>query len=1024
MELTPGFVPIGMKEYGGILYIASVNKEGEGEIGSIPSPIITWSQEDKTFIHVDEIALVGADGPSNDYVRISNKLRSGNKFLVSLNLKSDQSSSRSNESRYEFPLRPIERGNNKQSVPLITQVNKVPKGLYRIELYSIGDSGTLRLTELEDQAQKYYDFASDVEQISPYWFVPDGSTIDMQKMLMYEECLSRYPKTNSGYLAIKASLENIDNFSMIPRDEEQTQFVPVNVLTVDNNGDGKYVSQLTGFKVESNSGRRVKKISIKIFNEKKHTYQWIYYGDNKSAPQLDIIFQEPNDNFDTSNWGNTIPTTVGKRTYIDFPQTFGFTYYHTINGQVPLNLNYYASDGILNLKYTANGNTIAYKPNESNQMNSICRIENAEQNVWYTILAEYYDQFGNSLGTYRNIFNPYVNDVLGSCYNNVVIFEQVQQTDSNETEIDIQTDYRSGTIDFVDSDGNLDDVTIQSGGINLQSERVGGSGICFSSHVVNYNGLKSPLTLTKEIKETELILNYNGISKDSYLGDIIKIDGEYAIPKVQYYYPKFSIGCPGSKDQYNKEKPECYFKIEFADSKDQEIKCTPNIIWNGLDHVDENNLLWWRQTTWNAGVDTAVKYNNGSKWCNLNGVQSVYSLSNPKKGGIWEQVGGNGIMFISGGMEMFNESQEEIYKAIELNDSLTVHFNGKRGYVKPKIKYKIHGYSSDGETTLPTAGHRYAFAMENEYAKENGTKEWFSPSIEFCIPRQELSKKILAYYNPYKITRQVSFNAVTYDENGNYVQHKAGLNFKQLWKTSPSKKELAENARTFLQPHNLICNTDSDIPKNLLEVNEYNTYVYTIGKQSFNALKYKSFSEQTIALTADRWYVLLAYFENNTNIKVNSKLLSEPKFAKSGIPMFITFEDDTYITISAEGNKKIINVGLFQVKASVKKSEDIIIPFVENYYEDIKQGTCKYKTNYLYPNNPYEINCYFNYSDIEDVRLKYRAAYTWDNRKAKEVYGYVTTIEGEIIQNLSGSYSGDTVIIDSSNYHNLNLSLK
>jgi hypothetical protein len=38
--LRPGFIPLGLKEHGGVMYIASVNKDGEGEIGTIPSPII------------------------------------------------------------------------------------------------------------------------------------------------------------------------------------------------------------------------------------------------------------------------------------------------------------------------------------------------------------------------------------------------------------------------------------------------------------------------------------------------------------------------------------------------------------------------------------------------------------------------------------------------------------------------------------------------------------------------------------------------------------------------------------------------------------------------------------------------------------------------------------------------------------------------------------------------------------------------------------------------------------------------
>ena len=46
MELREGFSPVGMKEHGVILYIVSADKEGNGEIGTIPSPIITWDYFD------------------------------------------------------------------------------------------------------------------------------------------------------------------------------------------------------------------------------------------------------------------------------------------------------------------------------------------------------------------------------------------------------------------------------------------------------------------------------------------------------------------------------------------------------------------------------------------------------------------------------------------------------------------------------------------------------------------------------------------------------------------------------------------------------------------------------------------------------------------------------------------------------------------------------------------------------------------------------------------------------------------
>lgn len=43
MALSEGFIPVGMKEYGGILYIASINKEGVGELGTIPSPLVSYT---------------------------------------------------------------------------------------------------------------------------------------------------------------------------------------------------------------------------------------------------------------------------------------------------------------------------------------------------------------------------------------------------------------------------------------------------------------------------------------------------------------------------------------------------------------------------------------------------------------------------------------------------------------------------------------------------------------------------------------------------------------------------------------------------------------------------------------------------------------------------------------------------------------------------------------------------------------------------------------------------------------------
>lgn len=88
MGLREGFVPVGLKEHGGILYVASVNKEGEGEIGTIPSPIIKDIYKDKTVLNIDK-NLTDNNGPISTETEISTKLYPAEKFLVHLDMKYD-----------------------------------------------------------------------------------------------------------------------------------------------------------------------------------------------------------------------------------------------------------------------------------------------------------------------------------------------------------------------------------------------------------------------------------------------------------------------------------------------------------------------------------------------------------------------------------------------------------------------------------------------------------------------------------------------------------------------------------------------------------------------------------------------------------------------------------------------------------------------------------------------------------------------------------------------------------------------
>ena len=82
MGLSPGFIPIGMKEHGGIMYITSVDKEGKGEIGTIPSPIIRDFYKDRVIFEVDKPIPINV----GDAVKISNKLYPADKFIANLQM--------------------------------------------------------------------------------------------------------------------------------------------------------------------------------------------------------------------------------------------------------------------------------------------------------------------------------------------------------------------------------------------------------------------------------------------------------------------------------------------------------------------------------------------------------------------------------------------------------------------------------------------------------------------------------------------------------------------------------------------------------------------------------------------------------------------------------------------------------------------------------------------------------------------------------------------------------------------------
>jgi hypothetical protein len=132
MGLSEGFVPVGLKEHGGIMYIASVNKEGKGEIGTIPSPILTLSQNSPRPEAGRVATLVHENGPDHNLTILSDyKIAPGEKFLIGLNLN----------------VTPEYTWYNK---PMITCFNgdALVRGMYNIKLYTVYDTNSVCLDKL------------------------------------------------------------------------------------------------------------------------------------------------------------------------------------------------------------------------------------------------------------------------------------------------------------------------------------------------------------------------------------------------------------------------------------------------------------------------------------------------------------------------------------------------------------------------------------------------------------------------------------------------------------------------------------------------------------------------------------------------------------------------------------------------------------------------------------------------------------------------------------------------------------
>ena len=153
MGLREGFIPLGIKEHGGIMYIASINKEGKGEIGTIPSPVIKYNQkksiDPKDFTYQSENEIYTS---KSELFKLIDDDNTGEKFVVVLDTPNTETVS--------FLYRSPDNNNtNTVNYNMFTKRDNDWNpiyGVYKIGLYSQTDDQVFDLNKLTEQKYDYY----------------------------------------------------------------------------------------------------------------------------------------------------------------------------------------------------------------------------------------------------------------------------------------------------------------------------------------------------------------------------------------------------------------------------------------------------------------------------------------------------------------------------------------------------------------------------------------------------------------------------------------------------------------------------------------------------------------------------------------------------------------------------------------------------------------------------------------------------------------------------------------------------
>lgn len=289
MGLRDGFIPVGLHEHGGIMYIASVDNEGNGQIGTIPSPVIKYAK--KNTGKTQQISLEFEDKESSA-VTISDKLLyPEDKFLIYFDDRSENIGTIFKEYNvpinvsgsvgieyisYPYISKPFPTQDSEQSL-------EYKRGLYKLNLYAKTKNNTIKLNNnINDLTVQYKDTIPNNYQ-NHLWFAygsPDN--VNEEKMIQQDgsngiNYFLHYPSIAPGSLAISTEPETIDSFSLAENLTNVTQdgIGQIYPITLEKQGDSEslYSIGIQGFIYETHSAVHIDKISISIDQDEEKIFE-------------------------------------------------------------------------------------------------------------------------------------------------------------------------------------------------------------------------------------------------------------------------------------------------------------------------------------------------------------------------------------------------------------------------------------------------------------------------------------------------------------------------------------------------------------------------------------------------------------------------------------------------------------------------------------------------------------------------------------------------------------------------------